>query len=71
MNTYDGFNRLTKAEKVEAEEDSSGILYNGDDLGQKTVRKSDNSYAAEVTYFLYDRQHVILRQMGGNTLQGI
>ncbi|NLV35085.1 MAG: hypothetical protein GXY17_00190 [Clostridiaceae bacterium] len=58
-NTYDGLNRLTKVEKVEAGTRTvAEYVYNGDDLRtKKTVRKSDNVYAAEVTYFLYDRQH--------------
>jgi RHS repeat-associated protein len=70
LNTYDGFDRLTKVEKVEAGVRTvAEYVYNGDDLRtKKTVRKSDNAYAAEVTYFLYDRQHVILETDGsGNT----
>ena len=70
LNTYDGFNRLTKVEKVEAGTRTvAEYVYNGDDLRtKKTVMKSDNGYAAEVTYFLYDRQHVILEtDSSGNT----
>ena len=65
-NTYDGFNRLKKAEKLE-----DGIrtlveyTYDGDDLRVgKTVRRSDGAYAPETTLFLYDRGNVILETDG-------
>lgn len=45
-------------------------MYNGDDLRiRKTVRKSDNGYTPEVTYFLYDRQHVILETDGSGNIR--
>ena len=61
-NTFDGFNRLKKVENIKA-----GVrtvveyTYNGDNLRiRKEVKKSSDSYKAEVTNYLYDRQHVIL-----------
>jgi RHS repeat-associated protein len=70
-NTYDGFNRLVRAEKIEAGVRTvTEYTYNGDDLRvRKTVRKSDSGYTPQVTCFLYDRQHVILETDGsGNTV---
>ncbi|HYE83327.1 MAG TPA: RHS repeat-associated core domain-containing protein [Clostridia bacterium] len=67
-NTFDPFNRLVKAESIKA-----GVRtvveykYNGDDLRtQKTVRRSDKDNTAEITGFLYDRQHVILETDGSD-----
>ncbi len=62
LNTYDGFNRLKKVERMEAGVRTlAEYMYNGDDLRvRKTVKKSDSAYTPEVTSFLYDRQHVIL-----------
>lgn len=71
LNTYDGFNRLVRAEKIEAGVRTvTEYTYNGDDLRvRKTVRKSDSGYTPQVTCFLYDRQHVILETDGsGNTV---
>jgi len=71
LNTYDGFNRLVRAEKIEAGVRTvTEYTYNGDDLRVwKTVRKSDSGYTPQVTCFLYDRQHVILETDGsGNTV---
>ncbi len=60
--TYDGFNRLKKAETVkDGLRTIAEYKYNGDDLRvSKKVTKSDNSYKEEVTKYLYDRQNVIL-----------
>jgi len=60
--TYDGFNRLKKTETVkEGVRTTAAYIYNGDDLRvNKTVRKSDKGYIAEVTNYIYDRQNVIL-----------
>jgi YD repeat-containing protein len=71
LNTYDGFNRLVRTEKIEAGVRTvTEYTYNGDDLRvRKTVRKSDSGYTPQVTCFLYDRQHVILETDGsGNTV---
>lgn len=66
LNTYDGFNRLKKAECMEVGiRTLAEYVYNGDDLrAEKTVKKSDNAYTPEITSFLYDRQHVILETDG-------
>ena len=60
--TYDGFNRLKKTETVKAGVRTTvDFTYNGDDLRvNKSVKKSDKGYIAEVTNYLYDRQNVIL-----------
>lgn len=59
---YDGFNRLKKAETVkDGLRTTAEYVYNGDNLRvSKTIKRSDNGYAAEVTNYLYDRQNVIL-----------
>jgi RHS repeat-associated protein len=60
--TYDGFNRLKTMEKVKAgTRVMVDYVYNGDGLRiQKTVKSSEEGYAAKVTNYFYDRQHVIL-----------
>jgi RHS repeat-associated protein len=61
-NTYDGFNRLTKVEKVKGGKRSTvEFIYDGDDLRTtKTVHSSEAGYETKVTNYLYDRQYVIL-----------
>jgi RHS repeat-associated protein len=61
-NTYDGFNRLTKVEKVKGGQRSTvEFTYDGDGLRtSKTVRSLDAGYETQVTNYLYDRQYVIL-----------
>ena len=60
--TFDGFNRLKKAETVkDGKHTEAEYKYDGDDLRvNKTVKKSDNAYKEEITNYLYDRQNVIL-----------
>ena len=69
--TYDGFNRLKKAETVkEGVRTTAEYTYNGDDLRvSKTVKKSNTGYQAEVTKYLYDRQNVILETDGSNNIK--
>jgi RHS repeat-associated protein len=61
-NSFDGFNRLKKTEKVKGgERVSVEYTYNGDGLRtQKTTKSSKDGYKAKVINYLYDRQHVIL-----------
>lgn len=61
-NTFDGFNRLKKADRIKAgERNSVEYTYDGDDLRtQKTVRSSKDGYSPKVTNYVYDRQYVIL-----------
>lgn len=61
-NTFDGFNRLKKAERIKDEvKHVVDYRYNGDNLRvRKVVQRSDEGYRAKVTNYLYDRQHVIL-----------
>ena len=61
-NTFDGFNRLARAERVKAGVQTSvEYKYDGDDLRtQKVSRSSKKGYAEETTNYYYDRQHVIL-----------
>jgi RHS repeat-associated protein len=61
-NTYDGFNRLTKVEKVKGGKRSTvEFIYDGDGLRTtKTVQSSEAGYETKVTNYLYDRQYVIL-----------
>ncbi|QTH43042.1 hypothetical protein J4772_00675 [Cohnella sp. LGH] len=61
-NTFDGFNRLVKTEKVKGGERSTiTFAYDGNDLRtQKVSRSSKDDYAAKVTNYVYDRQHVLL-----------
>ncbi len=61
-NTYDGFNKLKKVEKVKGEERVIvEFLYNGDGLRTKKIsRSSEDGYVAKEINYLYDRQHVIL-----------
>lgn len=70
-NEYDGFNRLKKIETVKSNvKIISEFTYNGDDLRvRKTVKKSTSAYAAEVTNYLYDRQHVILETDGSDNVK--
>ncbi len=58
-NTFDGFDRLIKVERIFAGVKSiSEYLYNGDNLRvSKTVKKSNNGYKEVVTKYLYDRQN--------------
>nr|WP_274529245.1 RHS repeat domain-containing protein [Paenibacillus piscarius] len=60
--TYDGFNRLTKAVKVKAGDRTTvDYVYNGDGLRvKKTVSNAKKGNVAEETNYVYDRQHVIL-----------
>ncbi|MFC6549102.1 RHS repeat-associated core domain-containing protein [Cohnella cellulosilytica] len=62
LQTFDGFNRLVRAERVKAGEQSIVTYqYDGDDLRtQKVSRSSQDNYAAKTTNYLYDRQYVIL-----------
>ncbi|QMV42440.1 RHS repeat-associated core domain-containing protein [Cohnella cholangitidis] len=69
-NTFDGFNRLVKAEKIKGGNRSTvTFVYDGDDLRtQKISRSSKDNYAAKVTNYIYDRHHVILEtDDAGNT----
>ena len=61
-NTFDGFNRLVKTEKVKGGDRSTiTFAYDGNDLRtQKVSRSSKDDYAAKVTNYVYDRQHVLL-----------
>ncbi|QJD85852.1 RHS repeat protein [Cohnella herbarum] len=61
-NTFDGFNRLVKTEKVKGGNRSTvTFVYDGNDLRtQKVSRSSTDGYTAKVTNYVYDRQHVIL-----------
>ena len=70
-NTFDGFGRLTKVERISAGVRSvSAYLYNGDNLRvSKTVQKSSNGYKEEVTNYLYDRQNVILETNANNKVK--
>ena len=60
-NTFDGFNRLKKAERTQAGERTiAEYTYDGDGLRtRKVVRSSKAGYAAKVTNYLYDRRYVI------------
>ena len=70
-NTFDGFGRLIKVERISAGVRSeSTFIYNGDNLRvSKTVKKSTNGYKAIVTNYLYDRQKVILETDGNDKLK--
>ena len=70
-NTFDGFGRLVKVERISAGVRSeSEYLYNGDNLRvSKTVKKSTNGYKEEVTNYLYDRQNVILETYKNNQVK--
>jgi RHS repeat-associated protein len=61
-NTFDGFNRLKKSERVkDGEQVSVGFVYDGDGLRtRKTVRSSAEGYMEQTTNYLYDRQYVVL-----------
>ncbi|MBB6632837.1 RHS repeat protein [Cohnella thailandensis] len=61
-NTFDGFNRLKKTERVKAgDRNTVEYTYDGDDLRTKKVARSSNdSYATHVTNYVYDRQYVVL-----------
>lgn len=61
-NTFDGFNRLKKVDRVkDGERSIVTYLYNGDGLRtRKEVHKSSEGYAKKVTNYYYDRQHVTL-----------
>ena len=69
--TYDGFNRLKKAETIKGGIRSTAeYTYDGDDLRiSKTVKKSDKNYTPETTNYLYDRQNVILETDGSSNLK--
>ncbi|MDT8718752.1 RHS repeat protein, partial [Clostridium sp. 19966] len=68
---YDGFNRLKRVEIIKS--GTRTIIeyaYNGDDLRlSKTIKKSTNGYAPEITNYLYDRQHVIMETDENNNLK--
>jgi|LSQX01.2.fsa_nt_gb YD repeat-containing protein len=70
-NTYDGFNRLKKADRINnGTRTITEYEYNGDGLRtKKTSRSSDANYTPEVTAFLYDRQHVIPETDGAGNLR--
>ena len=70
-NTFDGFGRLIKVERISAGVRSeSTFIYNGDNLRvSKTVKKSTNGYKAIVTNYLYDRQNVILETDGNDKVK--
>ncbi|THF72581.1 RHS repeat-associated core domain-containing protein, partial [Cohnella fermenti] len=61
-NTFDGFNRLKKTERVKSgDRNTVEYTYDGDDLRtQKIARSSGDDYATHVTNYVYDRQYVIL-----------
>jgi RHS repeat-associated protein len=61
-NTFDGFNRLKKSERVkDGEQVSISFVYDGDGLRtRKTVRSSAEGYMEQTTNYLYDRQYVVL-----------
>ncbi|WP_378127228.1 RHS repeat-associated core domain-containing protein [Cohnella boryungensis] len=61
-NTFDGFNRLVKTEKIKGGNRSTvTFVYDGNDLRtQKVVRSSEEDYAEKTTNYIYDRQYVIL-----------
>ncbi|WP_127533294.1 polymorphic toxin-type HINT domain-containing protein [Paenibacillus kobensis] len=61
-NTFDGFNRLIKAERIQGSVRSSvTYTYDGDGLRtQKVSRSSKDNNAAHVTNYLYDRRYVVL-----------
>ncbi|THF72494.1 hypothetical protein [Cohnella fermenti] len=61
-NTFDGFNRLKKTERVKSgDRNTVEYTYDGDDLRtQKIARSSGDDYAIHVTNYVYDRQYVIL-----------
>ncbi len=65
-NTFDGFNRLKSVESIKGGiRTLTEYTYDGNDLRvEKVVRSSDNAYLSEITFFLYDRQHVILETDG-------
>ena len=69
--TYDGFNRLKKAETIKGgNRTTAEYIYNGDDLRvSKTVKKSDSGYTAEVTNYQYDRQNVILETDASSSIK--
>lgn len=69
-NSYDGFNRLKRAERVKAGmRTTTEFVYDGDDLRtSKTVRSSTDGYTPMVTEYLYDRQYVILETDGSDKL---
>ncbi len=62
--SYDGFNRLVRTEIIKATvKVTVEYAYDGDGLRtEKRVRRSDRGSTAEVTSYLYDRQHVILEE---------
>ncbi len=64
VSRYDGFNRLIGTEQIKASvRIAVEYAYDGDGLRvEKTVRRSDKGNTAEVTSYLYDRQHVILEE---------
>lgn len=60
-NTFDGFNRLVKAEKIkEGVRSSVEFTYDGDGLRTRKVSSSSKNNQVEVTNYVYDRQYVIL-----------
>jgi RHS repeat-associated protein len=67
-NTFDGFNRLVKTEKVKGGNRSTvTFVYDGNDLRtQKIVRSSEDGYAEKITNYIYDRQYVILETDAAN-----
>jgi len=68
---YDGFNRLVRTEIIKATVKTVvEYAYDGDGLRtEKTVRRSDKGNTAEVTSYLYDRQHVILETRGNDEIR--
>jgi RHS repeat-associated protein len=70
-NTYDGFNRLKKVDKIrDGERVTVEYTYNGDGLRtQKAVKSSKEGYTPKVTNYIYDRQHVILETDGASNLK--
>ena len=61
-NTFDGFNRLKKVERIkDGERTEVTYTYNGDGLRtEKTVKKASEGYVPKTTKYYYDRQHVVL-----------
>jgi RHS repeat-associated protein len=61
---YDGYNRLTKTQKIQDGQKSIiTYTYNGDDLRtSKTTKTSKNNYQEKTTYYTYDKQYVILEK---------
>jgi RHS repeat-associated protein len=60
-NTFDGFNRLKRAEQIQGGVRSSiEYMYDGDGLRTQTVTRSSKDNSVRETNYVYDRQYVVL-----------